>query len=337
MKLSTNTTIVASGVLGHTISACRLYYPDWFLTGDDLEESVTCFEDNCRLEDYGLSMGAPALKGCCEKTFNSGWEIERCLKENDDCQDVGGGCTNPRTIVYPTDRKVLYETPSICCESGLSHVAKDYCVAQSLGEEYKGSNKYYVEDTAATRLIGKWFLSNPTDTVCSKDCITAELTANSGSPESYCADIPESRVVLFDSVEACCSGALWWINANSCASRTIGGYTNLWYWYAGNDGSKCLKDCDATAAGASEECAGHPEDTQAALYQDYASCCANKFGWDRENCLVSRQQEKLLQDCDGDAPCGGLAPSWITVKHDSVETCCSSHLYWVAKENCIAA
>ena len=313
MKLSTNTTIIASGVLGHTISACRLYYPDWFLTGDDLEESVTCFEDNCRLEDYGLSMGAPTLKGCCEKTFNSGWEIERCLKENggyrgtnkwyedeisgkcvQDCEDVGGGCTNPGTIVYPTDRKVLYETPSICCESGPSHVAKAYCEAQSLGEEYKGSNKYYVEDTAATRLIGKWFLSNPTDTVCSKDCGgTAELTSISGSPESYCADIPESRVVLFDSVEACCSGALWWINANSCASRTIGGYTNL--WYAGNEGSKCLKDCDATAAGASEECAGHPEDMQAALYQDYASCCANKFWWDRENCLVRRQQEKLLQ------------------------------------------
>ena len=46
---------------------------------------------------------------------------------------------------------------------------------------------------------------------------------------------------------------------------------------------------------------------------------------------------KCVQDCDGDAPCGGLAPSWITVRHDSVETCCSSHLYWVCHHRRIAA
>jgi hypothetical protein len=46
---------------------------------------------------------------------------------------------------------------------------------------------------------------------------------------------------------------------------------------------------------------------------------------------------KCVQDCDGDAPCGGLAPSWITVKQDSIETCCSFHLFWMPEESCIAA
>lgn len=189
-------------------------------------------------------------------------------------------------------------------------------------------------------------------TVCSKDCGITELSSNSGSPELYCADIPESGVVLFDSVEACCSQALWWMNANSCASWTIRGYTNLWYADACDNGGKCVKDCDATAAGASEECAGNPADTHAVLYQDYASCCANKFWWDRENCLVQTTGEavagsskyyvdwvrgKCVQDCDGDAPCGGLAPSWITVKQDSIETCCSFHLFWMPEDSCIAA
>eukprot|EP00956_Cyclotella_meneghiniana_P013945 scaffold20531_cov67-Cyclotella_meneghiniana.AAC.1 len=591
MKLSAN-IIVAAGILGHTVSA--YYYPNWTLLCSDpldddtcFDESVTCLHESEgweRIESdiywydptYGnVRFRTPTFEDCSKLHFHTDYEVYTCLRNGDyggtnkwykdeisgkcvqDCQDVGGGCTNPGTIVYPTDGVILYDTPSTCCESGLSHVAKAYCVAQSLGEEYKGSNKYYVEDTAATRLIGsirsfeypegtrcvqdcvdmdgpagpcslpggivtdssvtlyddakeccahelhhidselcqsnsyfwslgskKWYpdiggaqcvmdrdgcpvlthegvmcknvpivttklydsikyccalglssitqelcvartsgvsLSSPWasssdgDTSrrrtteasrCIKECTEDELASNAGGPEPYCGKITNKYTKLYESADACCtwalpwinhdlcksntlglptekwflsnptdtvcsartaaplnslliqvhlnqaccSGALWWINANSCASRTIGGYTNL--WYAGNDGSKCLKDCDATAAGASEECAGHPEDMQAAIYQDYASCCANKFWWDRENCLVQTTGEafagsakyyvdwvrgKCVQDCDGDAPCGGLAPSWITVKHDSVETCCSSHLYWVAKENCIAA
>ena len=594
MKLLPN-TIIAAGIFGHTVSAYWQFYPDFmFPDFSDDEESITCYDaDPMTLSVHGLGMaaGEPTLRDCYQRYF-AFWQLDTCLEENggyfgtykwykdetsgkciQDCESTSSMCTNPGTIIYPSDGVVLYETPSACCASGLGHVAKDYCEAQSLGEEYKGSNKYYVEDIGATRLIGsirsneyptgtrcvqdcvdmdgpagpcslpggivtdssvtlyedakeccahelnhidselcqsnsyfwslgskkyypdpiggaqcvmdrdgcpvlthegvmcanvpdvgtklynsieecckfglpsiskelcaartsgatpsvwasssdseisrrrateasrcikecteveltsnaggpepycatitnkyakvyesadacctwafpwinhdlcksnslglpteKWFLSNPTDTVCSKDCGIAELTSNSGSPESYCADTPESGVVLFDSVEACCSGALWWINANSCASRTNGGYTNL--WYAGNDGSKCFKDCDATVAGASEECAGSPEDTQTVLYQDYETCCANKFWWDRENCLAQTTGEavagsakyyvdwvrgKCVQDCDGDAPCGGLAPSWITVKHDSIETCCSFHLYWMDKETCITA
>ena len=593
MKFLTN-TVIAAGIFGQTVSATYLFFPD-SVFGDIAGDSITCTEHYCndpRSYSVCSAWGEYTFEQCCKRHFSPAWKIDRCLKNGEhgysgtykwyvdetsgkclqDCESVGGLCTNPGTIVYPSEGVVLYDTPSICCDSGLGHVAKDYCVAESQEVEYEGSYRYYVEDMTATRLIGsfrsieyptgtrcvqdcidmdgpsgpcslpggivkdssialyddtekccdaelhhidrelcqsnsnfwslgskkwypdhiagqcvhdrdgcpvlthegvmcvnvpdvgtklyetiedccdiglasidkdlcvaktsgepsggwtssgvseggrrrateaskcikdctepeltsnaggpepycatitnmhaklyesadacctwalpwvdhdlcksnslgvpseKWFLSNPTDTVCSKDCGTAELTSNSGSSELYCADIPESGVALFDSAEACCSGALWWISADSCASRTMGGYTNL--WYAGNDGSKCFKDCDATAAGAPEECAGNPEDTTAALYQDYASCCANKFWWDRESCLVQTTGEaivgsakyyvdwvlgKCVQDCAGDAPCGGFAPSWITVKHDSVDACCSTHLRWVAKEICTAA
>lgn len=219
----------------------------------------------------------------------------------------------------------FFDTAEECCSKNLSWVDGDLCASKSFGIP---SEKWFSPDGGL-------------DFRCAKDCGPAELA------EPYCADAkPHDSAVLFDSVEDCCSGSLWWVDSDSCIARTTGGYTNGWYVdYAG---LKCVKDCDASA---SPECAGTPEDFSAKLFADSAACCASALGWmDQMACVAQSAGEELrgsglyyvnwsigkcVKDCEGAAPCGGLAKSWDYFKYSDATMCCEIHLFWKDRGDCI--
>ena len=53
---------------------------------------------------------------------------------------------------------------------------------------------------------------------CLKDC----------EPGPFGCMLVPPPVALYDSIAACCSVSMWWVDYSYCTSRSVGNYTNGW-------------------------------------------------------------------------------------------------------------
>ena len=142
-------------------------------------------------------------------------------------------------------------------------------------------------------------------------------------------------MVLHDSAEDCCSAEYSWIDTELCNARTAHASSSK-YW--ADKSGKCYQDSIVATIDLSVE-----------LYDSIEDCCAFGVSWLSEAvCLAASvavtglgsssfyvQNEKCVKDCEGAAPCGGLAESW-NIKYGSEAQCCAS-IPWVAKQECVLA
>ena len=126
------------------------------------------------------------------------------------------------------------------------------------------------------------------------------------------------------------------IDNKLCADRSAH-RPNSKYW-ADKSGSRCYQDYL------------HPtQDLSVDLYDSIEDCCAFKIWWlSPAKCYVASEvdvpessgtyafyvkNDSCVQDCVGDAPCGGLAEKWDTT-YDTKVGCCA-RLHWIPSRDCL--
>merc|ERR1712086_880296 len=296
------------GTTGTSTTGCSsissvqgLWYPDW------RPSATTCLNDgnekNYMVVNPSWYLYA-TCRECCERRFE--WDVEGCTGSDVDpvtsstsgsssgvatasssssltssVQVAQGlwypdwrfgtkGCMNdgneePYMLVSPA----LYLFPILqeCCQTHFSWDVEACLKISSSGSSSVGSttgsgstlsysNKLFAVDIAGS---------------CQRDC-----APQAGS--LTCASAPAAST-LYDTVEACCTLGLIWVNPDYCASRSIGGYTNG--WSARTNEATCVKDCDPANG---PPCVNHSDFT-ARIFTTKAECCTTMVGWAPDLCL----------------------------------------------------
>ncbi|KAL3804075.1 hypothetical protein HJC23_006466 [Cyclotella cryptica] len=215
----------------------------------------------------------------------------------------------------------LYATVEECCSEKLAFIDLTLCTAVSLNET---TDKFYVSYT---------------DKVCKKDCPVGESFECGGTPEDL-------TTKLFETVEACCSEKLSYIDESLCAALSLNQTTDK--FYVSYPDEKCLKDCPV---GDAPECGGPPGDLSTALFETAAECCIEKLSYiDESLCsalslnkttdkfYVSYHDEACKKDCPvGEAPeCGGIPEDTSVTLFETVEECCAEKLAYIDESLCVA-
>jgi len=214
-----------------------------------------------------------------------------CIQDVD--SDINGASTT------------FYESAELCCETSSSLL--DYCIATSNGEEYIGTNKFYVQGSR-----------------CVQDC-----------PESdTCGGVILDTTVLYDTVELCCA-SIGWLDTNYCIA-----YPNpseMYYSAASN----CVKDADSCSG--DEECERAKAGVK--LYPDPTTCCATMPYISSELCVASTQgiytnkwfasTSVCSKHCDNGPECEEVPNNSVTL-YLTAQACCSS-LTWLPLQNCTTA
>ena len=118
---------------------------------------------------------------------------------------------------------LIYDTVEACC-GRLDWIVTSSCVSAS-EESPTGSL------TPDSTLPSNQFFADYSSNSCLKDC----------EPGPFgCMRVPPP-VALYDSIEACCSVGMWWIDYSYCTSRSVGNYTNGWTVDFPNE--KCSEFC----------------------------------------------------------------------------------------------
>jgi len=305
------------------------YYPDW------IDLTRTCLSDGYEpfymtTSQYWLS---DSLEQCCEQ-FYSGWTKNLCLHPEGsggsglwyvsetlgkcviDCEgDVGVNCGGRVNLAQEN----LFTDPRNCCETKLPWVFTDFCVAYSLScNHYGGTDRWYSGDISGSK-------------VCVRDCDPVDgVTASCGGL------VEDSFVVLHDSVEDCCSAEHDWMTSELCVARSGNTDTDK-YWPDETEG-RCFKDAENPA-----------QDLGIPLFNSAIECCQTKIWWISEAMCVSASNntsaegsgnffldwhnEQCGKDCEGPAPCAGLAPQWEDL-YDTESSCCD-RIPWVDREDCV--
>ena len=140
----------------------------------------------------------------------------------------------------------------------------------------------------------------------------------------------------YDTAEECCLFEYNWIDNGLCAARTTRD-PNSKYW--ADKSGKCYQDSVVPT-----------EDLSVELYDSIEDCCAFGLSWlSPRACLAASgiavtglgsssfyvQSEKCVKDCEGAAPCGGLAEK-SNFKFNTEDECCA-RLPWVARDECVLA
>ena len=104
----------------------------------------------------------------------------------------------------------IHDTVEACCDS-LDWIGTNSCVSASEGSS-TGSL------ASGNTLPSNRFFADFETNSCLKDC----------DPGPFgCMRVPPP-VTLYDSIEACCTVAMWWVDHSYCTSRSVGNYTNGW-------------------------------------------------------------------------------------------------------------
>jgi len=157
-------------------------------------------------------------------------------------------------------------------------------------------------------------------------------------------------VTLYDSIDACCSVGMGWVDYSYCTSRSIGSYTDGWVVDFLNE--KCIKDCDPTNGPPCYEIGSR--DTSASIYDTVQTCC-DRLNWISNSACVSASETSLagspvlatnqffadysssscLQDCEpGSFGCAVVPPP--AALYDSIDACCSVGMGWVDYRYCMS-
>ncbi len=150
----------------------------------------------------------------------------------------------------------------------------------------------------------------------------------------------DSYVVLHETAEDCCFSEYLWMDVELCAARTT--LTSFGKYWPDKTKGKCLKDYEMPA-----------EQLDVQIFGSLEDCCAFGISWlTEEECFKASGIDveiatdvgsnrfyldwslmKCVQDCIGDAPCGGLAPYWVTLYEFSSDCC--DRLSDIPDEECI--
>jgi len=315
--------------VGGSSSGTGVFYPDW------VYHSGTCLQDG---NEPAYMKGSPtwtfeSLENCCSR-FYSGWNLNKCLNPNGSglwyVDHMNGKCVtdceegNGETCGGFANRvsNNLYSNPRDCCSAELFYRFIEFCEADSLSSEcYAGTGLFYRGDDAGKK-------------VCVRDCDPAsgDLTCGGLVEDSY--------VVLHKTAEDCCFSEYLWMDVELCAARTT--LTSFGKYWPDKTNGKCLKDYEMPA-----------EQLDVQIFGSLEECCAFGVSWlTEEECFeasgidveiatevgskrfyVDWSLMKCVQDCIGDAPCGGLAPSWVTLYEFSSDCC--DRLPDIPDEECI--
>ena len=104
----------------------------------------------------------------------------------------------------------IYDTVEAWC-GRLDWIGTSSCVSAS-DDSSAGSL------AIGSTLPSNQFFADYATNSCLKDC----------DPGPFgCMRVPPP-VTLYDSIEACCTVAMWWVDHSYCTSRSVGNYTNGW-------------------------------------------------------------------------------------------------------------
>lgn len=162
-----------------------------------------------------------------------------------------------------------------------------------------------------------------------------------GNAPSYMMNNPTSW--MHETLEACCTRNYAW-NYNTCMGAGGGAAaTGTSKWYVDYNDSICVQDCVGSAP------CGGLADPWDSLYDDAAKCCSQRLNWIKSTTCEAQSEgtgaapagstswyadwgaQTCVQDCEGSAPCGGLAQSWDFL-YASKSACCSERMSW--SEDC---
>lgn len=304
--------------VGDAIPTTATFYPDW--DGN----SGTCINDDNAPRYQKLNPSEwiyDNLEACCDRYY-SGYEKAKCMNKQGSglwaVDWINGRCSldcevrRGRLCGGVVGGTELFLDPMSCCQSKLPWVSSEFCQADSLDVDcydYDGTKKYYSSSKT-----------------CVKDCKTAD---------SNCGGIiHEPHVALYDSLETCCAAEFGWITRGLCVSRSNSTVTEK-YW-PDKVNSKCVKDSETAA-----------KDLSVQLFVTAEECCDTSITWERSvaciatstgeiaqgtsNYFVDWTSRKCVQDCEGGAPCGGIAKKW-DILYTSARKCCGS--LWNDPDKC---
>ncbi|KAL7509605.1 hypothetical protein ACHAXN_006936 [Cyclotella atomus] len=283
------------------------FYPDWE------NDSRTCLEDGNEpqymAQDPAMWLSDSIIE-CCLRFFP--WDTNTCLNVGGsglwyvdsttdkcvtDCAEGDGATCGGLTNVF-SDR--FYSDPKSCCESELQWMFVEFCKAESFVSScYAGTGLYYRGDSAGSDF-------------CVRDCDPANGDKTCGGL------VKDTRVVLHDTAEDCCSAEYSWIDTELCSARTT-------HHPALNIGQTNRASVIKTRLSTLLLCLRNPVAVRGSLFgrkwHDVAGLGSNSF---------YVQDEKCVQDCVGAAPCGGLAEKW-NIKYKTEDECCAV-IPWVARK-----
>lgn len=301
-----------------------VYYPDW------IDNSGTCRQDG----DEPLYMKLDpdtwlfnSLENCCNHYY-SDWNQNKCMNPkgsglwyvSHDRQRCATDCEegNGRTcggLAHPVSDD-LFSSPRACCKSKLPWRFVEFCEPDSLLSSCKGTGLFYRGDAAGKK-------------VCVRDCDPTDGDTTCGG---Y---VEDSYVVLYSSAEDCCSTEYGWMENELCAARSIETLTDK-YW-PDKINSKCFKDSQNPAT-----------DLDVMLFNTIAECCKSSIWWVSEAACVATgddetkgtskfyvdfASERCAKDCEGPAPCAGLAMKWDDL-YETESDCCDM-IPWIDPKYCV--
>ena len=224
---------------------------------------------------------------------------------------VGGGyCSNDGNEPFYMQKDAstwLYPTRAGCCDRYFS-----YAYNECMGSLAASSGKYYPDWT------------NGGD-ACLVD----------GKEPSYMKSNPDGW--LYDDADSCCKRYFPW-NFSKCVTSSGGTVSNLATreWYVDHAKKQCVQDC---AVDATDPTCGGNANAWDSLHGTVSECCTEHLGWiktstcaavsqgqtppDSNKWYVEWSNETCVKDCEGNAPCGGLAQPWNGL-FDSVVECCKT-------------
>ena len=347
MNLSRAYLLAATTALVHTTALANVWYPDW------QGGTNACLNDGD--EPLYMTKGSyteTTQELCCKRYYL--WNLNACMgttgavivgtakwyvdyeggKCQQDCADAStpAGCTRFGGLAAGSD--TLYEDETKCCEGKLGYMALALCEANSLGNAYTGSGKFYVD-----------YQNNR----CVADAAADTLTDIAGGI------IEDASTTLYDTVVACCAGKLSYINKDVCAANSDLSSTGTGKYFADPENFMCVKDSDATCP-AGETCE-RATPNSGALFDTAALCCAGTMSWvDDAYCemlstgvatekwfLADMQDGGCVKDCSAaeltsnsggpEDYCGTLDNNNVKLYDDEVD-CCAGQLGWVDKDRC---
>ena len=143
--------------------------------------------------------------------------------------------------------------------------------------------------------------------------------------------------MLHDTAQNCCANEYSWIDNALCAARST--HSTLSKYWADKTSAKCEDDSVVPT-----------EDLSVVLYDSIEACCSEGLSWlSEDTCLhasgvssaglgsnkyyVDFTNQQCAKDCDGAAPCGGIAQQW-NILYDTEDQCCDQ-IWWISKSSCL--
>merc|ERR1712194_418483 len=257
--------------------------------------------------------------------YTDGWVVdyqnEKCAK---DCYPADGPpCSE---IGHDDASAPIYDTAEACC-GRLDWISASSCVAASEDNS-----------TGSSVLPLSQFFPDYASSSCLQDC----------EPGPFgCMPVPPP-VALYESIDACCSTALWWVDHRYCTSRSVGNYTDG--WVVDYQNAKCAKDCYSSDGPPCSEI-GH-DDASAPIYDTVEACC-DRIDWIGTSSCVAASEDNstgssviplsqffpdyasssCLKDCEP-GPFGCMPVPPPVALYDSIDACCSTAMWWVDHSYC---